>query len=131
MFWTMSCGRRVTDGRWWTYWWTAPSAGGRLNDPKCAPCWPTAAAPGCSSACDRKPLTCPAVFCSSVDGGKTAGRGRRLERSLGNAQSPNEKLGTYKLYRRQAQRLLAERKGLRVRNRLAAGGNRIRTIGPA
>jgi ABC-type transporter MlaC component len=87
MFWTMSCGRRVADGRWWTYWWTAPSAGWRLNDPKCAPCWPTAAAPGCSSAC-RKPLTCPAVFCSSVAGGKTAGRGRRLERSLGNAQSP-------------------------------------------
>ena len=44
----------------------------RLNDPKCAPCWPTAAAPGCSSACDRKPLTCPAVFCSSVAGAKTA-----------------------------------------------------------
>ena len=45
----------------------------RLNDPKCAPCWPTAAAPGCSSACDRKPLTYPAVFCSSVAGAKTAG----------------------------------------------------------
>src|ERR1700730_17363091 len=111
MFWTMSCGRRVADGRWWTYWRTAPSAGWRLNDPKCAPCWPTAAAPGCSSACDRKPLTCPAVYCSSVAGGKTAGRGRRLERSLGNAQSPNEKLGTCKLHRRQAQWLIAERKG--------------------
>src|SRR6516225_4877740 len=47
MFWTTLCGRRVADGRWWTYW---------------------LAAPGCSSACDRKPLTCPAVFCSSVAG---------------------------------------------------------------
>jgi len=28
----------------------------------------TAATPGCSSACDRRPLTCPAVFCSSVAG---------------------------------------------------------------
>src|SRR5215472_7704796 len=66
MFWTTLCGRRVADGRWWTSWLMAPSAEWRLNDPKCAPCWPTAAAPGCSSACDRKPLTCPAVFCSSV-----------------------------------------------------------------
>src|SRR5215831_8982432 len=59
MFWTMLCGRRVADGRWWTSWLTAPSAGWPLNDPKCAPCWLTAAAPGCSSACERKPPTCP------------------------------------------------------------------------
>src|SRR6516164_4325004 len=76
MFWTMLCGRRVADGRWWTSWLTAPSAGWRLNDPKCAPCWPTAAAPGCSSACDRKPLTCPAVFCSNVAGAQRASRPR-------------------------------------------------------
>src|SRR5215831_16604805 len=83
MFWTMLCGRRVADGRWSTYWWTAPSAGWRLNDPKCAPCWPTAAVPGCSSACERKPPTCPAVFCSSVaDGNKDPEHPESHERGL-------------------------------------------------
>jgi GNAT superfamily N-acetyltransferase len=33
---------------------------------------PNRPALGCSSACDRKPLTCQAVFCSSVAGAKTA-----------------------------------------------------------
>ena len=68
----------------------------RLNDPKCAPCWPTAAAPGCSSACDRKPLTYPAVFCSSVAGAKTAGHfsatcicPRRVVKSWAACASPN------------------------------------------
>src|SRR5499427_3241673 len=83
MFWTTSCGRRVADGRWWTYWLTAPSAGWRLNDPKCAPCWPTATVPGCSSACERKPPTCPAVFCSSVaDGNKDPEHPESHERGL-------------------------------------------------
>jgi len=27
VFWTTSCGRRTADGRWWTYWLTARSAG--------------------------------------------------------------------------------------------------------
>ena len=96
MFWTMLCGRRVADGRWSTYWWTASSAGWRRNDPKCAPCWPTAAAPGCSSACDRKPLTCPPVFCSSVAARRPPGHfsatricPRRVVESWAACASPN------------------------------------------
>jgi phospholipid transport system substrate-binding protein len=56
---------RVAGGRWSTCSPMAPSAVWPRSAPKCAPCLPTAAAPGCWSVCGRRPLNCRAAFSSS------------------------------------------------------------------